>query len=91
MSAFIEIGPRIVCAALLYEGGLIVCGPRHFDTLMHPVIARFAPTGRPVQGFVDQRGKFYTRKEAHALAVENGQVQRRVGGDDDTLYSENLY
>lgn len=89
--AFAEIGPRIVCAALLYEGGLIVCGPRHFDQIMHPVIAKFAPESRPEQGFVDQQGKFYTRAEAHALAVENGQIQRRVGGDNARLYSENLY
>lgn len=47
-----------------------------------------------VQGFIDQRGTFMTREEAWKVAVESGQIKRRVGGDErngGTLYSENLY
>ena len=43
------------------------------------------------QGFIDQRGEFMTREEAHKVATESGQIIRRCGGDDGRLFSENLY
>ena len=48
------------------------------------------------QGFVDQFGNFYSREEAWIIAVTNGQIIRRVGGDmsldgEGKLFSENLY
>ena len=46
------------------------------------------------EGFVDQHGRFYDRREAYKIAAANGQIRRRVGGDatdGGTLYSENLY
>ena len=46
------------------------------------------------EGFVDQHGRFYGRREAYRIAASNGQIRRRVGGDatdGGTLYSENLY
>lgn len=47
---------------------------------------------RPVQGFVATDGKFYTRKQAHAIILRNGQPfiddARFRAGD---CYSENLY
>jgi hypothetical protein len=43
------------------------------------------------QGFIDQRGEFMTREEAHKVATKSGQIIRRCGGDDGRLFSENLY
>lgn len=94
--------PRIVCAAVLYSVDgkpFIVAGPRHFDHVMHPVIELLVetvnPDGlRPVQGFIDQHGEFYNRKNAWPIAERNGQIVKRVGGDGPDqhgLFSENLY
>jgi hypothetical protein len=44
-----------------------------------------------VQGFIDQFGDFMTREEARKVALDAGQVRRRVGGDSERLFSENLY
>lgn len=84
----------IVCAANRRNDGLIVAGARHYDSVMLGLIA--ATGGQKEwagceQGFIDQRGKFYTRKEARVLAHKNQQIKRRVGGDADCLFSENLY
>lgn len=43
------------------------------------------------QGFIDNMRVFMTRKEALALALENGQRLYRCGGDKEKLFSENLY
>lgn len=46
------------------------------------------------QGFIDQRGQFHNRQDAWRIAVANGQVRNRVGGDTrdgGTLFSESLY
>lgn len=90
-----EVEIWIVCAAnRLRESGRIVCGARHFDAVMRAQMV--ASEGidvwkRSEQGFIDQRGTFRTRAEAHAIANKNGQIRRRCGGDDGHLYSENLY
>ncbi len=84
---------RVVCAAIRDESGNIVCGPRHFDHIMQGQLAAF-PKGSwnlAEQGFVDQRGEWLTREEALHIALANGQVIRRCGGDDHELFSENLY
>lgn len=87
--------PWIVCAANRdKESGLIVCAPRHYDPTMRAIIKA---TGIPPlnfseeQGFVDQWGNFFTRKQALDLVNLNGQMRRRCGGDEYQLYSENLY
>lgn len=90
---------RIVCAAVMYpkRPDIILVGPRHFDTVMRDQYSRFFTRGtalgedESVQGFLDQRGEFLTREEAHKVATEAGQIIRRVGGDDGILFSENLY
>lgn len=83
---------RVVCAAIKNKRGVVVCSPRHWDTLMH---AQALITGedwyQAEQGFVDQRGQWLTREEALAVAVMAGQIVRRCGGDDHELFSENLY
>lgn len=84
---------RVVCAAIRDESGNIVCGPRHYDHLMHKQIAAF-PKGSwnlAEQGFVDQHGDWLTREEAWEIAEAAGQIVRRCGGDGKELYSENLY
>jgi hypothetical protein len=43
------------------------------------------------QGFVDQRGNYYTRAEAWVIAAKEGQIIRTIYGQEGTLYSENLY
>lgn len=84
---------RIVCAAIRHESGLVICGPRHYDKAMNRQVRRY-PKGVWIdaeQGFVDQFGEFYNRREAFWIALENNQIFRRVGGDEVELFSENLY
>lgn len=95
--------PRIVCAAnkyLCFDGThLIVPSARHCDRTMMALV-HAAQDGdcdlltEIEQGFIDQHGRFYDRREAYKIAAANGQIRRRVGGDaanGGTLYSENLY
>lgn len=80
-------------------GTKVVAGPRHFDAIMNSQVKdlklRYAADGLTMkqqsQGFVDQFCKYYTREEAWVIAKENGQIIRRVGGDEGKLFSENLY
>lgn len=85
---------RVVCAANRdKKSGLIVCGARHYDTVMQPQIVLLGCTqfGDMEQGFIDQWGVFMTREEAWVVAEAANQIIRRVGGDGKKLYSENLY
>ena len=85
---------KIVCAAMRNENGLIICGPRHYHSVMYPILDILGKKFKWEQGFVDQHGVFYNRQDAWKIAVENNQIFRRVGGDEvkgGTLYSENLY
>lgn len=96
---------RIVCAATRFinindqSKSYTLIGARHMDDWMREQIARSAAasnddTHKIVQGFIDQRGNFYTRTEAWKVALAEGQIIRRCGGDatdGGTLYSENLY
>jgi hypothetical protein len=85
---------RVVCAAVLYPCGTMLVGPRHFDATMLVQYHRFGLKviePESVQGFVDQWGAFMTRKEAHKVASEQGQIRHRCGGDEGQLFSENLY
>lgn len=87
--------PVIVCAALRF-GDFIVTGPRHYDSTMRSQIkaARSVlPEVKPDQGFVDQFGAFYDRKEALIIAEAANQinVRREKGFPKDELFSEDLY
>lgn len=77
---------RVVCAALRDGFGTVICGPRHWDS-----ICRSDRHDGWVQGFVDQHGVFMTREEAWTVAFDAGQIIRRVGGDGERLFSENIY
>jgi len=99
------MGPRtmIVAAACRIVDGhvnLIFVSARHFDPLMHNQIDNSILTedqksdGPWEQGFIDQWGNYWSRKEAWKMAEKNNQIRRRCGGDTvggGTLYSENLY
>jgi len=83
---------RIVCAAIKSIDGHIICGARHYDPLMRAAIKTSTVDWKKAdQGFVDQRGEYLTREEAWPIAEAAGQIIRRVGGDGERLYSENLY
>ena len=82
----------IVCAANKLNSGLIVCGARHHDQIMNDqiLLAKDTHIGEK-QGFIDQRGKWWSREDALIIAKSNGQIRRSVPGDDRELFSENLY
>jgi len=84
---------RVVCAAIRHrDTGHIICSARHFDPLMHQQIKAIGGKWNTAeQGFIDQFGTFLTREKAHFIATKRGQIFRRCGGDDDMLFSENLY
>lgn len=93
---------RIVCAANRSECGKIVLGVRHFDMQMHRQIKAFRESFNDPslkfreQGFIDNQGNFFNRKEAWIIAEKANQIYRRVPGDVDSegfgrLFSENLY
>jgi hypothetical protein len=89
---------RIVCAAeKCNRSGYIAIGARHNDEIMrqnwklstyHKVIPQ---SDEITEGFIDQFCRFHNRKEAHKIAMRQGQIINRCGGDEETLYSENLY
>lgn len=90
---------RVVCAANRI-GGKIYLGVRHYDEQMYSSmqidnVQLFVDAGYKMeQGFVDNKCNFLSRTEAWKVAEHEGQIIRRVGGDDadgGTLYSENLY
>lgn len=96
---------RIVCAANLLSDGTILVGARHWDTMMQNQLYLYLEAkglteevwisrkGRleEEQGFIDQFGKFYTRKEAYVIAEKENQIIRSIGYETDELYSEHLY
>lgn len=88
----IPADPRVVCAAVRLKLGIVVCGPRHFDSTMRKMLEqlRLTVTGAE-QGFVDQFGNFLTREEAWDIAHANGQILRERSRCVGTLYSEDLY
>lgn len=88
---------RIVCAANQYTDGTLIVGARHFDSVMRATLEKINPDlsywkklGHE-QGFIDKFGKFHSREEAHKIAEAAGQIVRRCGGDEEELFSENLY
>lgn len=92
VAAHEDIGRRIVGAAIRNkEQGWVVVSVRHFDYLMHQQLARMNADGQGTeQGFVCNRGDFWTREEAWDIAIVRGQILRLVSGEG-RLYSENLY
>lgn len=89
--------PVIICAAARIKSNdvyLIVCSPRHYDRIAHAQIAHMGNRDlwrHAEEGFVDQYGNFYDRKQAWDIAVKNGQIVRDHDKCPGTLYSEHLY
>lgn len=82
---------RIVCAALRLDGQ-IICGARHFDSIMHQQIALTGKRwNRAEQGFIDNKGNFLTREEAYIIAEKENQIRRICVPGSRELFSENLY
>lgn len=79
---------------MLMKDGSIITGIRHFSPEMRETMKRIYGEGYHLkvkkQGFVDQFGKFLSRKEAWKVAKKEGQIIREVA-PPGTLYSENLY
>lgn len=99
------ISPRIVSAAMLMDDDTIIVGIRHYSPEMRVTLSRIYGKGiklfgmwlrKPYhlrvvdEGFVDQFGKFYNRKDAWKIAEQNQQIRKKVSSHG-TLYSENLY
>lgn len=86
---------RIVCAAVQYPGNILLVGARHFDKVMLGQFHRLRLVAEEeedtVQGFIDQYGDFFNRRDAFKIAEAANQIIRRVGGDEGKLFSENLY
>lgn len=90
---------RIVCAAVQLEDGTIIIGPRHYDPVMREQMKRMGYDasgryGEREQGFIDQWGRFWNRKQAWDIAWRQGQIRQRCGSDGADgmgLFSENLY
>lgn len=77
---------------------LIITGARHWDSVMRGIwdaldtfVIDSIDRNKEEQGFIDQFGNFYTRKEAYIIAKENNQIVRDLGYETDELYSEHLY
>lgn len=88
---------HIVCAAIRNKHtGLIVCGARHFDEIMHNTLKAIAGLASDEldgwvdadQGFIDQFGKYLSREEANKIVLQTGQCVPEL---PNTLFSEDLY
>jgi hypothetical protein len=89
------------------HSGDIAIGVRHFCPIMHQNIYNFCGAididplnmkdeyafgwRTSEQGFIDQHGTFYTRKEAWKIADENGQIFRYRDWQTGSLHSKHLY
>ena len=84
-----------IVSAACRVGKKIIVAPRHMHPLMHEQAEAYGVSLVGCEeGFIDQRGKFYTRRQAWKIAKRNNQIRFRCGGDTadyGTLYSENLY
>jgi hypothetical protein len=96
--------PWIVCAAIRHpESKLIIAGARHYDEVMRSQVRHQIKTEddeqkwhertwwAAEQGFIDQKGRFYSREEALVIAQANGQIRRAAEVRYGQLFSEALY
>ena len=77
---------------------VIFCGARHWDSIMDSQRQAYKDKNiyhflSEEQGFIDQSGKFYTRKEAMDFCIANGQplIHNPKYPKHKELYSEDLY
>lgn len=94
---------RVICAAVKLKDGRVLCGIRHFDSLMRGQImigcdhdfnvARELIAGAE-QGFADSCGIFLSRQSAWNLAVSARQFDpegKSYRGIHGTLFSEDVW
>jgi hypothetical protein len=87
---------HIVCSANRC-GKYLLLGLRHWDVFMRETYEQLEceiSRGDFEQGFLTNKGRFVNRLSAWRIAELEGQIVKRVGGDESgggTLYSENLY
>jgi hypothetical protein len=96
---------RVVCAAIRASDGELLLGIRHYSPDMHKQIEmradgdKFKNKRDEDQGFVDQWGKWMSRREAYKVARSTDRLTFpeacavRIDDDGryDVLYSEGLY
>lgn len=78
---------------------LLIVGPRHYDQVMRNQVSKYGYSSEnktqrikeKEQGFIDQYGKFYNRKDALEIAKSNNQIRFNLDYDTDELFSEMLY
>lgn len=70
----------------------VFIGRRHGEAIHVAVTAGVPkPVTREMQGFVDEEGNFYTRKEARDHAVCSQQIRYQEDRDGKGLVSEELW
>jgi hypothetical protein len=89
-------GHRIVCAAIQLADGRVICGVRHFDTLMRALLPSELVEAHRVlsgheEGFVDNLYKFRDRNAAWDIAAAAGQIKDGPGVIEGCLFSEDLW
>jgi hypothetical protein len=89
----IEPPVRIVVCAANRFGDIILCGARHWDSIMRGQAKAMGIKAYDAeQGFIDQFGIFLTREEAYITVQESGQpFNAERNGCDHELYSEGIY
>ena len=86
---------RIICAAIKLKTGKIICAPTYTCKIMQGTIFDNCKSGqKPAStiqqyGFVDQHGKFYSKRAAADLCRSNGLV--KLPADQVKLTSHYLY
>lgn len=85
---------RIVCAAIRLNG-YVICGARHFDSVMLAQIKCRVDSddwysNDVTQGFIDNKGIYLDRYEALKVAQDANQLIRKTN-PVDRLFSEDLY
>lgn len=84
----------VVCAANKLPDGTVICGARHWDSIMNDVADKLnvSSRARAEEGFINQWGIFLSRKEALEIVKKNNQrFDEERNGCTDELYSEGLY
>lgn len=91
---------RIVSAAMKMPNNVIVMCIRHSDTHFQIIVDVFSNgdeiTARHLswnseQGFITNKNRFVSRKEAWVIAENAGQIIRNKDQNVGTLFSEHLY
>lgn len=91
-------GHRIVCAAVQLADGRVVCGVRHFDSVMRAMLPAELEEAHKVlkgheEGFVDNKYLFRDRNTAWNIAYLAGQIRdpNAKGTIPGMLHSEDLW